>query len=101
MVIVAPVQCAIQLQSQLLLLLYSEGREWELEKLEQEIHWSRAGGQGCGAAHEPGFIEFMRREYPRALTLKYPKVGTILSPADYAEDPQPSDEAPLRDCDME
>ena len=43
----------------------------------------------------------MRREYPRALTLKYPKVGTILSPADYAEDPQPSDEAPLRNCDVE
>ena len=48
-----------------------------------------------------GFIEMMRREYPQALTLKYPKVGTILSPADNAEDPQPSDEAPLRDCDME
>ena len=46
-----------------------------------------------------GFIEFMRREYPQALTLKYPKVGTILSCS--AEDPQPSDEAPLRDCDME
>ena len=48
-----------------------------------------------------GFTEFMRRVYPQALTLKYPKVGTILSPADNAEDPQPSDEAPLRDCDME
>ena len=26
------------------------------EKLEQEIHWTRAGGQGCGAAHEPGLL---------------------------------------------
>ena len=47
-----------------------------------------------------GFIELMRREYPQALTLKYPKVGSILSPKDNAEDPQPSDEPPLRDCDM-
>ena len=28
-------------------------------------------------------------------------LGTILSPADNAEDPQPSDEPPLLDCDME
>ena len=50
-----------------------------------------------------GFIEFMRREYPQASTLKYPKVGSILSPKDNAKDPQqqPSDKAALRDCDME
>ena len=48
-----------------------------------------------------GFTEFMRREYPQALTLKYTKVWSIHSPADNAEDPQPSDEAPPRDCDME
>ena len=50
-----------------------------------------------------GFIELMRREYPQALTLKYPKVGSILSPKDNAKDPQqqPSDKAALRDCDME
>ena len=35
-----------------------------------------------------GFIELMRREYPQALTLKYPKVGSILSPKDNAKDPQ-------------
>ena len=43
-----------------------------------------------------GFIEMMRREYPQALTLKYPKFGTIVSPQDNVEDPQPSDKAPLR-----
>ena len=48
-----------------------------------------------------GFIEMMRREYPHALTLKYPKLGTIVSPEDNAEDTEPSDKAPLRDCDME
>ena len=48
-----------------------------------------------------GFIEMMRREYPQALTLKYPKLGTIVSPEDNVEDPEPSDKAPLRDCDME
>ena len=48
-----------------------------------------------------GFIELMRREYPQALTLNYPKVVSILSPKDNAEDPQPSDKAALRDCDME
>ena len=48
-----------------------------------------------------GFTEMMRREYPQALTLKYPKLGTIVSPEDNVEDPEPSDKAPLRDCDME
>ena len=48
-----------------------------------------------------GFIEMMRREYPQALALKYPKFWTIVSPQDNVEDPEPSDKAPLRDCDME
>ena len=48
-----------------------------------------------------GFIEMMRREYLQALTLKYPKFWTIVSPQDNVEDPEPSDKAPLRDCDME
>ena len=48
-----------------------------------------------------GFIEMMRREYPQALGLKYPKFWTIVSPQDNVEDPEPSDKAPLRDCDME
>ena len=48
-----------------------------------------------------GFIEMMRREYPQALTLKYPKFGSIVSPEDNDEYPQPSDKVPLRDCDME
>ena len=43
-----------------------------------------------------GFIEMMRREYPEALALKYPEVGTIVSPQDNAEDTQPSEKAPLR-----
>ena len=48
-----------------------------------------------------GFTEMMRREYPQALNLKYPKLGTVVSPEDNVEDPEPSDKAPLRDCDME